>query len=114
MRPVSTSQARLGADIQRLLSLLLQREVADPRLMDITIARAEPAHGGQQLILWVHKPGEKEPDYCIRHLNRLAPHFSHKLRRSLSRRRLPKLVFRWDDAIDSGVMDLLHAIKRRT
>jgi len=114
MHPVSTGRARLSADIQRLLSQLMQREIADPRLMDISIARAEPAHGGQQRILWVHKPGEEEPDYCIRHLNRLAPHFSHRLRRSLPRRRLPKLVFRWDETIDSGVLDLLHAIERRT
>jgi len=113
MRARSAGQARLHADIHRLLSLLMQREVADPRLQHVTITRVEPAAGGQLLILWVHRAEDDDRRSCIRRLNRLLPHFRHELRRALPKRRLPELEFRWDEAVDDGdrVLHLLRSIE---
>lgn len=112
MRTPTAGQARLYADIHRLLSMLMQREIADPRLQHTTITRVESAAGGQLLILWTHRPDEKDQDACIRRLNRLLPHFVYELRRALPKRRLPELQFRWDVAVDEGdhVLNLLRSL----
>lgn len=114
MRTPSAGQARLRADIHRLLSTLMQREIADPRLQDVTITRVESAAGGKLLILWVHGPDGIDHRDCIQRLNRLLPHFSRELRQALPKRRLPDLEFRWDDSVDDGdrVLHLLRSLER--
>lgn len=104
------------ADIRRLLSTLIQREIADPRLIGICITRIEPLHGGQELSVWVHRPDTGDTNTCVGHLNQFAPHFFHELRRAIPRRRLPKIVFRWDQSIESGgdMVRLLEAMEEQT
>jgi len=97
-----TGKARLYADMRRLLATLMQRDISDPRLAGICITRLEPVHGGQQLRIMVHKPGETERDICIDRLNHLAPHLAHELRRAMPKRRLPGLKFCWDDSIEGA------------
>jgi len=109
-------KARLYADIQRLLAVLMQRDIADPRLVGLSITRLEVVHGGQQVRILVHKPGESdktEKTACITQLNRLAPHFAHQLRQAMPRRRLPGMNFCWDHAIDgaANVTDLLDSLR---
>lgn len=107
------AQARLYADIKRLLSTLMQRDIADPRLLGMCITRMEPSHGGQQLRVWVHKPDAVDTDVCVDRLNHLASHFSHELRRAMPKRRLPQLQFFWDKSIESGgdMIRLLHSLE---
>ncbi len=112
MRAKTPAQARLHADIKRLLSTLMQRDIADPRLIGIGITRIESLHGGQSVRVWVHKSGKVDIDVCMDRLNHLAAHFSHELRLAISRRRLPTLVFHWDKSIEEGgdMIRLLHAL----
>jgi len=112
----NTGRARLHADIRRLLSTLMQRDIADPRLIGACITRTRSSHGGQKLQVWVHRPGEIDTDAFIGGLNKLAPHFSYELRRAMPRRRLPELVFLWDDAIEAGgdMVRLLHSLEARS
>ncbi len=112
----STGRSRLFADIRRLLSTLMQRDVADPRLLGVCITRLDPIHGGQKLHVWVHKPDVDDVDICVNRLNQLAPHFSHELRRAMPRRRLPRLVFVWDYSIEAGddMVRLLRALEGRS
>ncbi len=111
----SPAQARLYTDIKRLLSILMQRDIADPRLIGTCITRIEPSHGGQSVRVWVHKPDEDNTDVCIDRLNRLAAHFSHELRRAMPKRRLPNLLFCWDKSIDDGgdMIRLLHSLEEK-
>lgn len=113
MRTTSTSNRRLHADIHRLLSTLMQRDIADPRLTDINITRIEPVAGGQSLIIWVHGYHTKDQTDCISRLNRLASHFTHELRHAMARRRLPGFSFQWDNAVDRGgeVLDVLQKLE---
>ncbi|RMH62116.1 MAG: ribosome-binding factor A [Zetaproteobacteria bacterium] len=106
------AEGRLHADIQRLLSLMLVREIADPRLQGVAITRVEVA-GKHSLTVWVHGI-DLDPALCVEQLNRMRPHFEHALRRSLARRRLPGLRFRWDEAVDRGesVMRRLRELHR--
>jgi len=112
----NNGKARLYADMQRLLAVLMQRDMADPRLAGLSITRLEVVHGGQQVRVLVHKPGESdkaEQTACITQLNRLAPHFAHQLRQAMPRRRLPGLNFCWDHAIDGAadVTSLLASLR---
>ncbi len=102
--------------MQRLLAVLMQRDMADPRLAGVSITRLEVVHGGQQVRVLVHKPGEFDKSdqvACITQLNRLASHFAHQLRQAMPRRRLPGLTFCWDHAIDGAadVTSLLASLR---
>ncbi len=96
------AQARLYADIRRLLSTLMRRDIADPRLEGVVVTRIEPFHGGHRVRVWVHRVEVEDADDCIARLNRLAPHFARELRRALPRRRIPVLEFHWDASIEAG------------
>ena len=113
MRANPAGQQRFLADIQRLLSTLLLRDVADPRFNGVSITRVE-ASGRQLLKIWVYHNGETDSDICLQALNRMAPHFEHELRRSLSKRRLPKIRFHWDDAFEKSgdVLQMLRNLER--
>ncbi len=112
MRPLSQSQRRLRTDMHRLLSQLIQTEISDPRLIGMSITRVESTSSGYGLIIRVHRM-KADPVDCERGLNRLAPHFMHLLRHALPRRRLPKIRFQWDEAMDRGgdVIQLLNDLK---
>lgn len=111
----SPAQGRLHTDIKRLLSTLMQRDIADPRLIGTCITRVDPSHGGQSVRVWVHKFDEGDTDVCIDRLNHLASHFSHELRRAMPKRRLPKLLFCWDKSIEDGgnMIRLLHSLEEK-
>ncbi|MDQ6972356.1 MAG: ribosome-binding factor A [Mariprofundaceae bacterium] len=110
----NTGRARLYADMHRLLSTLMQRDIADPRLSGICITRLEAVHGGQQVRILVHKPGDADQAVCVDRLNHLAPHFAHELRHAMPKRRLPGLKFVWDHSIEGAahINSLLAAMDR--
>ncbi len=110
--PRNAGKARLYADIHRLLATLMQRDIADPRLAGICITRIEAVHGGQQVRVMVHKPGEVDAKMVIEQLDHLASHFAHQLRHAMPKRRLPGLKFFWDHSIDgaANVTRLLNAM----
>lgn len=112
MRQAPTSQRRFLADIQRLLSTLLVRDVADPRLFNITITRLE-ASGRQLVTVWIYRGEEDDIKGCLAALERMTPHFEHELRRALPKLRLPKLRFKWDDAFEKSgdVLMLLRKLE---
>jgi len=113
MRKLSPTQHRLIADVQRLLSTLLLRDVADPRFNGVSITRVELS-GSQSMTVWVYHNGETDKRSCIEALNRMAPHFEHELRRALSKRRLPNIKFKWDKAFQKSgdVLQLLRDLER--
>lgn len=110
----SQGQQRLQADIHRLLTTLMQREIDDPRLIGVSITRLELSKGNQSMAVWIQRIGEENSDEIVEILNRLAPHFQHGLRRALPRKRIPSIRFKWDDAFDAGsqVIDLIHKMER--
>ncbi len=109
----SPSQQRFIADIHRLLSTLILREVADPRFNGVSITRVE-ACGREYINVWVFHNAETDQKMCIQALNRMAPHFEHLLRRSFSKRRLPNIHFKWDDNFEKSgdVLQMLRSLER--
>ncbi len=116
---MSANQAgrRFLADIQRLLSTLLYRDVADPRLANLTITRVESS-GRQLVTVWVYRSfaADEAGDIpaVLQSLQRMTPHFEHELRRALPRRRLPSLRFCWDENFEKSgdVLQMLRELER--
>lgn len=107
----SPRHERRIADLHRLLSILLQREVEDPRAMGVTITRVEESRKGRMLNVWVHRPNCQDREACIAVLQRLVPHFRFALRRALPGRKIPDLTFAWDDALDQAQRVILKLSK---
>jgi len=107
------NQQRLLQDIQRLLSTLMLRDIADPRFTGLTITRME-ASGSQLVTVWLYHSGEQDTKACIQAMEKMCPHFEHELRRALPKKRLPRLRFRWDNAFEKSgdVLMLLRSLER--
>ncbi|ATX79776.1 ribosome-binding factor A [Mariprofundus aestuarium] len=110
MRRQTPAQQRFLTDIHRLLSTLLLRDVADPRLFNISITRVE-SPGSQMVDVWVYRANEEDQKGCIQSLERITPFLEHALRRALPKRRLPKLRFKWDSAFEKSG-DVLMLLKK--
>jgi len=104
---------RFETDLHRLLTTLLQREVEDPMLQGISITRFELNDANGQALAYVHSILPVEQDEAVKRLNSLSSHFLHLLRKALPKKRLPDLMFRWDDALDKTniVLDTLQGLQ---
>jgi len=108
----SPAKNRVQKDIHRLLTILMQREINDPKLFGIAVTRIEPSRGGQELTVYVHRMDSVDHAGLVHSLNRMRPHFEHEIRQALPKRRLPGISFKWDDVFDKSgvVLDLLNKI----
>lgn len=113
MRNMSATQQRFLTDVQRLLSTLLIRDVADPRFSGVSITRVERS-GRQVMTVWVYRGGDCDEQVCMQALEKMTPHFEHELRRALPKYRLPKLKLRWDKNFEKSgdVLQMLRDLER--
>ncbi len=109
----SPALRRFESDMHRLLTILLQRDVEDPMLLGMSLTRFELSDANGQAIAYVHSMLPVEQKEVVRRLNALRPHFMHHLRKALPKKRMPDLVFRWDDALDKThqVLDTMKGFK---
>jgi len=110
----SPTQNRFQADMHRLLTIILQREVQDPLLLGLSLTRFEITGQQGQAIAYVHSMLQMDEKECVARLNRLKPHVLHLLRKAMPKRKLPDLMFRWDEAMDKAhqVMDTMDGLQR--
>ena len=104
---------RFEADMHRLLTTLMQREVDDPMLLAMSITRFELMDAQGHAIAYVHSMLTEDKDEAVKRLNSLRSHFLHLLRKAIPKKRLPELEFRWDDALDKThrVLDTIKELK---
>ncbi|MDX8397814.1 MAG: 30S ribosome-binding factor RbfA [Mariprofundaceae bacterium] len=114
MNSKSPSRQRIQADIQRLLTIILQRDMNDPCLLGTVITNVDVSRDNQSAVIKVHGMKRENSAAVIDRLKRLRPHFEHSLRKALGKKRLPTLTFLWDDALDSGndMVELLNKLAR--
>jgi len=110
----SPAQHRIQADIQRLLTTMIQRDANDPCFLGMVITSVNVSRDNQNAVIKVHGMKRDEADMLVDRLTRMSPHFAHGLRRSLGKKRLPKLNFSWDTALDAGndMVELLNKLDR--
>ena len=101
---------RVGEQIQRELALLLQREVRDPRLSQVTISAVKVSRDMSQATVYFTVLGQKEEIPSIQQaLEKASGFLRHALGEQLVMRSLPQLKFIYDDSISRGA-DLSNLI----
>ena len=111
----SEMRARRVADrIARELAILLQREVADPRLTGLTVTGVEVARA--LAFATVYVTAQAPEQVLMPALVRARGFLRHELAARISMRAFPQLRFRWDDSLDRGarVDELLARLKSET
>ncbi len=98
---MSIKQERVSGRIRKILSQLILREVADPRLQGITITDVELDPELLFAKVYVNALGEeeREPEVMM-----ALEHAKGFLRREVARRvrlrKAPELIFRWDVSLE--------------
>ncbi|MDO9105008.1 MAG: 30S ribosome-binding factor RbfA [Methylovulum sp.] len=107
--------ARVSSQMQKELSLILQRDIDDPRLGFVTINEVEVSKDLAVAKIYVtvlnaDAQGKKTNVKC---LNELAPVIRHQLAKRMRLRHISELRFYYDDSFDNGmrVAELLSDIE---
>ena len=94
---------RVGEQIQRELAILLQREVRDPRLSQVTISAVEVTRDLSLATVYYTVLGEKEKVTPIQQaLEKASGFLRHALGENMVMRSVPHLKFVYDDSISRG------------
>lgn len=109
----SRRQLRMGELLREEISLLIQREMRDPRLGFVTITAVEVSPNLRHAQAYVSIIGDSEvTGETLTVLNGARSFFRRELGARLSLRRVPDVTFHLDDSLERGqrVFDLLDKV----
>jgi ribosome-binding factor A len=94
---------RIEAEMQRVLSTLVSREVRDPRVGNVTFTTVSVTPDMSTARIWFVPFGDKHtPDQVSEGLNRASGFLRGALGRALQLRHAPKLEFIYDEQIENA------------
>jgi len=97
-------QRRVAELIHQEISLLIQRQVRDPRLGSITVTGVEVTQDLRLAHIYVSvMGGDYEAAQALAGLKSAAGFFRHELGSALSLRFVPELSFRLDKSLEQGL-----------
>ncbi len=112
---MSTRRQRQVAElIHQEISLLIQRQVRDPRLGFVTVTDVDVTQDLRQATIYVSvMGGDDEVKQTLAALESAAGFFRHELGDTLTLRFIPELLFRQDKSLEQGLhidelLDSLH------
>ncbi len=112
---MSTRRQRQVAElIHQEISLLIQRQVRDPRLGFVTVTDVDVTQDLRQATIYVSVMGDDdEVKQTLAGLESAAGFFRHELGSTLTLRFIPELLFRQDKSLEQGLhidelLDSLH------
>ncbi|WAK03020.1 30S ribosome-binding factor RbfA [Methylobacter sp. YRD-M1] len=109
--------ARVSSQMQKELSLILQREITDSRLGFITINEVEVSKdlAVAKIYVTVLNADEQGKRNNVKRLNELAPVIRHELAKRMRLRHMSELRFYYDDSFDTGmrVAELLSDLDKK-
>ena len=94
---------RVAEQIRRELALLVAREVADPRVGDVTISDVDLSPDMRQAKVMVTPGRGTDGDASVGALNHGAGFLRSRLGRRVRMRRLPRLVFEHDRTLERAL-----------
>ncbi len=106
---------RIADEMQRQLTLLLAKEVRDPRLPKlITITAVKVAQDLSQAIVYFTCFEAQSTKEAERTLNHVAPYLRSLLGKAMLLRRLPELLFKYDNSIEyaSNLTKLINSLDK--
>lgn len=108
---------RLAAQIQRELSILLQREINDPRLAHVTINAVILTHDLSIATAYfsAFTGNEESKKNCLLALGKAAAFLRYKLGARLKVRNVPEIKFVYDESIDRSarIETILEGIEQQ-
>jgi ribosome-binding factor A len=109
--------ARVSSQMQKELSLILQREITDSKLGFITINEVEVSKdlAVAKVYVTVLNADEQGKRNNVKRLNELAPVIRHELAKRMRLRHMSELRFYYDDSFDTGmrVAELLSDLDKK-
>jgi len=110
-QPAGGRHGRIEAQMQRVLSELISREVKDPRVGNVTITAVQIAHDlATARIYFVPFAGGHDPKQVGEGLERAQGFLRGEVGRRLSLRHAPRLTFEFDETLDkaAALTDLIN------
>lgn len=94
---------RVGEEIKKELSMILQTELKDPRIGFITITGVDVTNDLSQAKVYLSVLGsDEEKEETLRALDRASGFLRSELGRRIRLRHTPELLFKFDESIDYG------------
>lgn len=105
MRKNSIKNTRINQEVQKELSMLISRELKDPRINPMTsIVNVEVAPDLKTAKIYISVLGDEESQKdTLKGLKSAAPFLRGQLARSINLRNTPELIFIGDQSIEYGV-----------
>lgn len=99
----SIKQDRMGEKIQAILSELLLREVADPRLKHITVTEVRIDHELMYANIYINALGDESREKeVLMGLERAKGFLRREVAKRVRLRSAPELHFHWDTTLERG------------
>ena len=100
---VYSRSIRVADQLQREIALLLVREVADPRVGEVTVSGVDLSPDMRHAKVLVTPGRETDGDTSVDALNRAAGFLRTRLGRRIHMRRVPRLVFEHDRTLEQAL-----------
>ena len=100
---VYSRSIRVADQIQREIALLVSREVADPRVGDVTVSGVDLSPDMRHARVLVTPGHDTDGDASVAALNRAAGFLRSRLGRRVRMRRVPRLVFEHDRTLEHAL-----------
>ncbi|WP_026074104.1 30S ribosome-binding factor RbfA [Brevibacillus massiliensis] len=98
-----TRMNRVGEEIKKELSLILQRGMKDPRIGFVTVTGVEVTNDLQQAKVFVSVFGSPEQrEASLAGLQKAKGYLRTEIGRRIQLRHVPDLIFKLDESIDYG------------
>ncbi|BCJ95184.1 ribosome-binding factor A [Anaerocolumna cellulosilytica] len=116
MRKNSIKNTRINGEVQRELSMLINREIKDPRINPLTsVVAVEVAPDLKHAKVYISVLGDEESQKnTLAGLRSAAPFMRGQLAKSINLRNTPELTFIMDQSIEYGVnmSKLIHDVNK--
>ncbi len=104
---------RVAEAIKEAVSLIIQRDVKDPRIGFLTVTGVELSGDLRYAKIFISVyGGRKEKAKSLKGLQSATRFIRGEIGRKVKLRYTPEIVFKWDESIEKGahINDLLHQI----
>jgi len=107
--------SRVGEQVKKELSHVLQHEMKDPRIGFVTVTAVEMSGDLQQAKVFISVLGnEEQKDQTLLGLEKAKGFLRTEIRRRVQLRHTPELIFKFDESIEHGqyLSKLLEEVNR--
>lgn len=106
---------RLQSDFLRVISTTIQREIKDPQIGFVTVTEVQITKDlSFATVYFTTIAAQGRQDNALSALNRAKGFIKKEIARSVKIRKIPDLIFKYDEALDYGskIDKLIHKINK--